>query len=127
QQIVATEHDHSEAIGCIDETGTAKSGRETAGVKRQYNGNRGKLENCINNVALAYSVRRAANVVVSSMSFPPRTREELYRAEADRQHYHTRRNAQASQSHRKTRRKRLAELGIDPKKIKSVPPKPPLS
>ncbi|MEO2014926.1 MAG: hypothetical protein ABGZ53_11200, partial [Fuerstiella sp.] len=45
-------------------------------------------------------VRRAANVVVSSMSFPPRTREELYRAEEDRQHDHTRRNAQASQSHR---------------------------
>jgi SRSO17 transposase len=55
QQIVATEHDHSEAIGCIDETGTAKSGRETAGVKRQYNGNRGKIENCINNVAWTYS------------------------------------------------------------------------
>lgn len=55
QQIVATEHAHADAIGCIDETGTAKSGRETAGVKRQYNGNRGKIENCINNVALAYS------------------------------------------------------------------------
>jgi len=55
QQIIATEHAHAEAIGCIDETGTAKSGRETAGVKRQYNGNRGKIENCINNVALAYS------------------------------------------------------------------------
>ena len=47
---------NAEAIGCIDETGTAKSGRETAGVKRQYNGNRGKIENCSNNVALAYSV-----------------------------------------------------------------------
>ena len=55
QQIVATEHAHPEAIGCIDETGTAKSGRETAGVKRQYNGNRGKVENCVNHVALAYS------------------------------------------------------------------------
>lgn len=55
QQIVATEHAHPEAIGCLDETGTAKSGRETTGVKRQYNGNRGKIENCINNVALAYS------------------------------------------------------------------------
>jgi len=42
-------------MGCIDETGTAKSGRETAGVKRQHNGNRGKIENCISNVALAYS------------------------------------------------------------------------
>ena len=55
QQIVATEHDQPDAIGCIDETGTAKSGNETAGVKRQYNGNRGKVENCVNNVALAYS------------------------------------------------------------------------
>lgn len=55
QQIVAIEHASPEAIGCIDETGTAKSGRHTAGVKRQYNGNRGKIENCVNNVALAYS------------------------------------------------------------------------
>lgn len=55
QQIIAAEYASPEAIGCIDETGTAKSGNETAGVKRQYNGNRGKIENCINNVALAYS------------------------------------------------------------------------
>jgi SRSO17 transposase len=55
QQIVVAEHAHPDAIGCIDETGTAKSGHETAGVKRQYNGNRGKIENCVNNVALAYS------------------------------------------------------------------------
>lgn len=55
QQIIASEHDHPDAIGCIDETGTAKSGRQTVGVKRQYNGNRGKIENCVNNVALAYS------------------------------------------------------------------------
>lgn len=55
QQIVATEHAHADAIGCIDETGTAKSGPETAGVKRQYNGHRGKIENCVNNVALADS------------------------------------------------------------------------
>ena len=55
QQLVAAEHADPEAIGCIDETGTTKSGNETAGVKRQYNGNRGKVENCVNNVALAYS------------------------------------------------------------------------
>ena len=55
QQIVATEHVHPEAIDCIDETGTTKSGAKTAGVKRQYNGNRGKIENCVNNVALSYS------------------------------------------------------------------------
>lgn len=55
QQIVAAEHAHAEAIGCIDETGIAKSGDQTAGVKRQYNGNRGKVENCVNAVSLAYS------------------------------------------------------------------------
>lgn len=55
QRIIATEHASPDAIGSIDETGTAKSGKHTAGVKRQYNGNRGKIENCINNVALAYS------------------------------------------------------------------------
>ena len=47
QQFIATDHAHPGAIGCIDDTGTAKSGN--------YNGNRGKIENCINNVALAYS------------------------------------------------------------------------
>ena len=55
QRIVATEHAHPDAVGCVDETGTAKSGRETVGVKRQYNGHRGKVENCVNHVALAYS------------------------------------------------------------------------
>ena len=55
QQLVAREHADPEAIGVIDETGTTKSGPHTAGVKRQYNGNRGKIENCVNNVALSYA------------------------------------------------------------------------
>lgn len=55
QQLVATEHADPRAIGLIDETGTTKSGRHTAGVKRQYNGNRGKIENCLNIVAIAYA------------------------------------------------------------------------
>ena len=68
-------------------------------------------------------IRRAANVVVQSVNLPPRTREQRYREESKRQSYHATRNAKASKSHRKTRRKRLAELGVDPDKIKSVPPK----
>lgn len=70
-------------------------------------------------------VRRAANVVLSSISLPPRSRARLYAEEAARQTYHASRNAQAAKSHCKTRRKRLAELGIDPETIKSVSPKPP--
>jgi len=55
QQIVAAEHTHPLAIGCIDESGTTKSGKETVGVGRQYNGNRGKIDNCVVGVHLSYS------------------------------------------------------------------------
>lgn len=54
QQIVAREHAHPEAIGCIDESGTTKSGKETVGVGRQWNGNRGKNDNCVVGVHLSY-------------------------------------------------------------------------
>ena len=57
QRIIASEHSDADAIGCIDETGTAKSGSHTAGVKRQYNGNRGKIENCVNVVATSYTAK----------------------------------------------------------------------
>lgn len=55
QQIVAKDHAHPDAIGCVDESGTAKSGRETVGVGRQWNGNRGKVDNCVVGVHLSYS------------------------------------------------------------------------
>jgi len=69
-------------------------------------------------------VRRAANVFVGALGLPRRCRERLYQHEVDRQSYYARRNSQAAKSHRKTRNKRIAELGIDPHKIKSVLPKP---
>lgn len=72
-------------------------------------------------------VRRAVNVFVGSIGLPQHCREQLYQDEIDRQTYYARRNAQASKSHRKTRNKRLAELGIAPEAIKSVPPKTPPS
>jgi len=55
QEIVAREHAHPEAIGCVDESGTAKSGKATVGVTRQWNGNRGKVDNCVVGVHLSYS------------------------------------------------------------------------
>lgn len=70
QQIVAAEHAHPEAIGCVDETGMTKSGSETAGVKRQYNGNRGKIENCVNHVALSYSAP-GFNVLLDARLYLP--------------------------------------------------------
>jgi SRSO17 transposase len=55
QQIVATEHAHQDAIGCIDESGNTKSGPETVGAARQWNGRLGKVDNCMVGVHLSYS------------------------------------------------------------------------
>lgn len=55
QEIVATDHAHPEAIGVVDESGVAKSGKETVGVGRQWNGNRGKVDNCVVGVHLSYA------------------------------------------------------------------------
>ena len=55
QQIVAKDHAHPEAIGCVDESGTAKSGNQTVGASRQWNGNRGKVDNCVVGVHLSYA------------------------------------------------------------------------
>ena len=54
QQLVAREHAHPEAIGCIDESGTAKSGVETVGAGRQWLGSRGKVDNGVVGVHLSY-------------------------------------------------------------------------
>lgn len=79
QQIIAIEHAHLDAIGCIDETGTAKSGRHTAGVKRQYNGNRGKIENCINNVAISYSAPGFDCLLDAQLYLPREWTDDLVR------------------------------------------------
>ena len=55
QEIVAKDHAHPEAIGCLDESGTAKSGQQTVGASRQWNGNRGKVDNCVVGVHISYS------------------------------------------------------------------------
>ena len=70
QQIVAIEHAHPEAVGIVDETGTVKSGPHTAGVKRQYHGSRGKIENCVNSVAVSYSAPGFRVLLDARLSLP---------------------------------------------------------
>ena len=55
QQMVANEYLHPDAIGCVDESGVTKSGRHTVGADRQYNGSRGKLDNCVMGVHLSFA------------------------------------------------------------------------
>jgi SRSO17 transposase len=54
QRLVANEHAHADAIGCLDESGTAKSGTKTVGVARQWLGSCGKVDNGIVGVHLSY-------------------------------------------------------------------------
>ena len=54
QEIVREEHGSAEAIGVVDETGYPKKGNKTVGVKRQYCGQTGKIENCVVAVNLGY-------------------------------------------------------------------------
>ena len=54
QRIVARDHADPEAIGVIDETGNPKKGKRTAGVKRQWCGNTGKVDNCVVSVHTGY-------------------------------------------------------------------------
>lgn len=65
-------------------------------------------------------VRRASDVAIETMGMNRCDRERKLSAEVRRQNYYARRNAAAAKSHKKTRHKRLAELGIDPDRIKSL-------
>ncbi|MCP5091428.1 MAG: transposase [Gammaproteobacteria bacterium] len=84
QQIIASEHAHPEAIGCVDESGTAKSGKETVGVGRQYNGNRGKVDNCVVGVHLSYAAPGFQVLLDSELYLP-----EAFANDAARRKKHT--------------------------------------
>jgi SRSO17 transposase len=70
QQMVAKDHAHPEAIGCVDESGTTKSGDDTVGVGRQYNGNRGKVDNCVVGVHLSYAAPGFQVLLDSALYLP---------------------------------------------------------
>lgn len=70
QQMIARDHAHDEAVGTVDESGTIKSGLCTAAVARQYNGNRGKVENCTVGVHLGYSTPELQTLLDSQLYLP---------------------------------------------------------
>ena len=69
-------------------------------------------------------VRRAMNVWLGTFDQDLTPTGRLKR-EQEKQDYYQRRNRQARLSHTKTRRERLAALGIDPDRIKSCVPRAP--
>jgi SRSO17 transposase len=55
QELVVREESGPNAVAIIDETSDVKQGEKTPGVQRQWCGTRGKKENCIVTVHLAYA------------------------------------------------------------------------
>jgi SRSO17 transposase len=55
QQLVAGEHACPHAVGILDDCGCPKKGDKTPGVKRQYCGATGKVDNCVITTHLGYA------------------------------------------------------------------------
>lgn len=70
QRIVATKHAHPEAIGAVDESAVGKCGDATVGVARQWDGNRGKVDNCVVGVHLHYATPAFQCLLASGLYLP---------------------------------------------------------
>jgi SRSO17 transposase len=76
---VATEHSHPRAIGVIDESGNPKKGKYTCGVKRQWCGNTGKIDNCVVSVHLGYVVDDFQCLLDSDLYLPQEWADDAVR------------------------------------------------
>jgi len=79
QRLVAREHAHEEAIGCLDESGTAKSGEHTVGSARQWLGSRGKVDNGVVGVHLSYCAPGFQCLLDSELYLPQEWAEDPVR------------------------------------------------
>lgn len=70
RSIMVRDHYCSVAIGVIDETSFPKKGRKTAGVSRQYCGQLGKIDNCLQTVHLAYVTPTFSSIATSDLYVP---------------------------------------------------------
>ena len=65
----------------IDETGFLKKGTKSAGVRRQYSGTAGRVENCQIGVFLAYATRRGRTFLDRELYLPREWAEDKKRME----------------------------------------------
>ena len=60
----------AEAAPVVDETGFLKKGDKSAGVRRQYSGTAGRIENCRIGVFLAYACARGRTLLDRELYLP---------------------------------------------------------
>ncbi len=82
QQTIARDHADADAIGIIDETGHPKKGKHTAGVKRQWCGNTGKVDNCVVSVHTGYVVGDFHCLLDSDVYLPEDWADDMARRRA---------------------------------------------
>jgi len=70
-----------EAVLVVDETGFLKKGTNSVGVKRQYSGTAGRVENCQVGVFLAYASGRGAAFIDRELYLPEEWAEDEQRRE----------------------------------------------
>jgi SRSO17 transposase len=70
ERMVARDHADPGAIGVIDESANPKQGRHTAGVARQWCGNKGQVCNCVVGVHLTYVVDDFQCILDSELFLP---------------------------------------------------------
>jgi len=70
QRVLQRDHGGENAIVVVDETTFAKKGDKTVGVKRQYCGTLGKVDNCVASVHLGY-VREGFHALLDGDVFLP--------------------------------------------------------
>ena len=61
---------HPDAVLVIDETGFLQKGTKSVGVKRQYSGTAGRIENCQIGVFLAYATPRGRTFLDRELYLP---------------------------------------------------------
>ena len=81
-QIVARDHGHPLSIGIIDETSYPKKGKKTPGVKRQWCGATGKVDNCVVTVHLGYAAGDFHTLLSSELFLPQDWSEDRERCRA---------------------------------------------
>jgi SRSO17 transposase len=82
RQAAARSRDAIETIGVADGTDLAKKGEETAGVKRQYCGHTGKIDNCVATVGLTYAEPEFHALIAGELYLPKDWAEDRQRCRA---------------------------------------------
>jgi SRSO17 transposase len=81
-EIVARDHAHPMSIGIIDETSDPKKGDKTPGVKRQWCGALGKVDNCVVTVHLSYAAGDFHTLLSGELFLPEDWSEDRERCRA---------------------------------------------